>query len=69
MGEDDFITAIRTVGFGENNREYGAVWDKNGKLHCVAMGRKGGGSVQFEHPLNGATNTKWCIFIDTRWLW
>lgn len=53
-GEDAFIEAVRKVGFHEDSREFAAVWNEEGKLHCVAMGKKGGGNVQFEYPLSGA---------------
>ena len=53
-GEDAFIEAVRKVGFHEDSREFAAVWNEEGKLHCVAMGKTGGGNVQFEYPLSGA---------------
>ena len=52
-GEDAFIAEIRKKGFVEGSeREFAAVWDKNGNLFCVAMGIVNGYSVQFKYPEN-----------------
>ncbi len=51
--EEAFIAEIRQKGFVEDSeREFAAVWDKNGNLYCVAMGMVNNYSVQFKYPEN-----------------
>jgi len=50
------INAIRDRGdVSSMNREFIAVWNNDGSLYCVSMGKKGSGNVKFEFPDNGAT--------------